>query len=128
MELWKNLEKEVCSLVKGKTTPCSGRLRIKGDIRTDSLYIECKHRSNKSGKVHSIPTDWLKTAELNTKKTKLIPLIAYQEDRNGIPSKIYWCCRALDGHLFTQIPLELACHSSWVQISQESVRSFAEDV
>ena len=125
MELWEQLEKHACLAIQGTLTPASGRLRVKGDVRSDLLYVECKHRSNKSGRVQSISKEWLRTCEINTKKLSLIPVIAYQEDLDGTPGPVLWFCRRLDAEVFETVSLTVSLDSSWCQISEESVRNYA---
>lgn len=125
MKLWESLEKEVESLVKGRATPGSGRFSTKGDVRVHDLYIECKHRTITS-KSKGLPISWLKTAEINTKSKGLTPVLAVKELRNGVPTGIFWFCRLSDSGEFETVPQVLSCDPSWVQISQESVRSYEQ--
>ena len=128
MELWESLEKQVRFVVGGRATPASGAGRIKGDVRTDTLYVECKQRSNKSGVEKTIPGDWLDTAQRNTRVNGLVPLIAYREDRGGIPTRIAWfCCRADLAAFEEVIGRFVRCRADWAEISESSVREFARE-
>lgn len=131
MELWEELENKVRTIVGGKATPGSGRFNTKGDVRTKTLYIECKHRSNARNRNLGIPSDWLDTAEKNTRVNGLIPLIAYQEDRNGTPTTIAWFCRKVDLELFDEGELwfgkRYSHRDNWIQISQSEIEKYADD-
>ena len=123
MEAWERLEKDVTNRTGGRATPGSGRFNTKGDVRTDSLYIECKWRTE-SGKPKAIPGDWCRTAESNTRINGLTPVIAYQAYRDEAPTPVRYFCRLPDATLFDFVELG---PEGWCEISAESVQEYCRE-
>lgn len=128
METWEHLERTVAEIVGGRVTPGSGRLRVKGDVRTDKIYVECKQRTRNTPGRGSLPGDWFRTAEANTKGSLVVPLLAVREERGGVPSPIQFFCTTEDCELFTTMTTkDYTYPKDWVPVTTESVKEYARE-
>jgi len=74
--LWEQLEDETITLTGGRPTRASGRLAEKGDVRTPTLLIECKHRTVKALKyAATLNIDWFDTTLQHADDAEKIPIV-----------------------------------------------------
>ena len=74
--LWEQLEDETITLTGGRPTKASGRLAEKGDVRTPTLLIECKHRTVKALKyAATLNVDWFDTTKQHADDAEKIPIV-----------------------------------------------------
>jgi len=131
--LWEMLENDTIRLTGGEPTRASGRLRDKGDVQTQDLLIECKHRSHRGPRVAAqVSQDWCDTTEQHADDAEKIPLLVcgLTWTKEPVIDFRLTLCMKRDLNLFvsrTDIAPFLSIPGEWSAVTEASVVLYCKE-